>query len=81
MRLRDTAPDIRRRQFGIYRSMLPARRVELALVMSEDVRQITLDGIRARNPSFDDPRVHLEWLRILYGDEFAARLAALPSAP
>jgi hypothetical protein len=81
VRLRDTAPDIRRRQFDIYRAMLPAQRVELAVAMSQDVRQITLDGIRARNPSFDDAQVHLEWLRILYGDGFAARLAALRAAP
>ena len=59
--------------------MGPARRVQLAIAMSEDVRQITLDGIRARNPSFDDARVHLHWLRILYGNELAARLAGLPA--
>jgi hypothetical protein len=81
VRLRDTAPDIRRRQFDIYRAMLPAQRVELAVAMSEDVRQITLDGIRARNPSFGDAQVRLEWLRILYGDGLAARLATLPAAP
>jgi hypothetical protein len=81
VRLRDTAPDIRRRQFDIYRAMLPGQRVELAVVVSEDLRQITLDGIRARNPSFDDVQVHLEWLRILYGDRLAARLATPPAAP
>lgn len=79
MTLRDTAPEIRRLQLDAYRSMGPARRVELAVVMSEDVRQITLDGIKARNPRFDDARVHLHWLQILYGNELAARLATLPA--
>lgn len=61
--------------------MSPAQRVELAIVMSDEVRQITLDGIRARNPSFDDAQVHLEWLRILYGDGLAALLATFRAAP
>ena len=80
MTLRDTAPEIRRRQLDAYRAMDPGQRMELALAMSEDVRQITLVGIRTRNPSFDDTKVHHEWLRILHGDELAARLAALPAA-
>ena len=60
--------------------MTPSRRVQLAVALSEDVRRVTLDGIRARNPSFDDDRVHREWLRILHGDELAARLVALRAA-
>ena len=80
MTLRDTAPEVRRHQLDVYRAMAPDRRVELAAAMSEDVRRITLDGIRARNPAFDDSRVHHEWLRILHGDELAAQLALLCSA-
>ncbi|MEW6471398.1 MAG: hypothetical protein AB1679_03925 [Actinomycetota bacterium] len=76
MTLRDTAPDVRRRQLDVYRAMEPRRRVEVAVAMSEQVRQIALEGIRARNPNFDDARVHHEWLRILYGDELASQLAA-----
>lgn len=80
MTLRDTDPDVRRRQFDVYRAMDPARRVQLAVAMSEDVRRITIEGIRARNPTFDDTRVHHEWLRILHGDELAGRLATHCSA-
>ena len=50
------------------------------MAMSEDVRQITLDGIRARNPGFDEARVHHEWLRILHGEGLAARLSSRRSA-
>jgi hypothetical protein len=67
---------MRRRQLDVYRAMDAAQRVELAVAMSEDVRQIALDGITARNPAFDEARVHHEWLRILHGDELASRLAA-----
>jgi hypothetical protein len=75
--LRDTAPDMRRRQLDIYRAMEPGQRVEVAVTMSEEIRQIALDGIRARNPDFDEARVHHEWLRILHGDELASRLATV----
>lgn len=80
MTLRDTAPDIRRRQLDAYRAMGPVRRLELAVEISEDVRQIALDGIRARHPAFDSTQVHHEWLRILYGDELAGRLATVRAA-
>ena len=80
MTLRDTTPEIRQRHLDVYRAMDAARRVELAVAMSEDVRQIAVDGIRARNPDFDDAQVHYEWLRILHGDELASRLAAVRPA-
>lgn len=74
--LADTAPDIRRRQIDVYRAMSPQRRIELALTMSEEVRHITLNGIRSRNPAFDEAQVNFELLRILHG----ARLASIISA-
>jgi hypothetical protein len=72
--LRDTAPEIRRRQIEVYRGMRPDERVALAVALSEDVRRIALEGIRDRNPEFDEARVHREWLRILHGDELVPRL-------
>jgi hypothetical protein len=77
--IRDTEPDIRRRQLDIYRSMSPAQRVEAAVDLSEDVRRIAIDGIRMRNPELDDARVHQELLRLLHGDELAGRLIASPA--
>jgi hypothetical protein len=76
VRLADTTPDIRRRQIDLYRAMSPPRRIELALTMSEEVRGVTLDGIRSRNPTFDEAQVNLELLRILHG----ARLASIITA-
>lgn len=73
--LHDTSPDIRRRQLDAYRAMEPGQRAELAVMMSEQIREITLDGIRLRNPRFDEGRVHHQWLRILHGDELARQLA------
>ena len=80
MTLRDTSSEARRRQLDAYRAMDPARRVDIAIAMSEDVRLIALEGIRARNPTFDEAQVHYEWLRILHGKDLADKLAALYSA-
>lgn len=67
MSLADTAPEARRRQLAIYRSMSPERKVEIALAMSEEARQLSIDGIRARKPHLDDEGVRRELLRLLHG--------------
>lgn len=76
MQLADTDPEVRRRQLDVYRTMTPQQRVEVALALSEDVRQIAIDGIRRRNPELSDAQVHEEWLRLLHGPQLARLLAA-----
>lgn len=49
--------------------------MERSTEMADEVRQVTLAGIRHRNPEFSDAEVHREWLRILHGDALAALLA------
>ena len=77
MHLADTAPEARRRQLDVYRAMRPQQRVEQALALSEEVRRIAMDGIRSRNPAFDDEQVRGELLRILYGAGLAGKLATM----
>lgn len=60
--------------------MNPAQRVEIALALSEELRGIAIDGIRGRNPAFDDRQVWAELLRILHGADLADKLAAMPPA-
>jgi hypothetical protein len=48
--------------------------------MSEEMRRVAVDGIRARNPTFDDAEVHLEWLRILHGSRMATLISAASTA-
>src|SRR5439155_521220 len=75
----DTAPEVRRRQLETYRAMTPERRVDAMLSMSEELRQITIEGIRTREASLDEEGVHRELLRILHGRPLAATIvAALP---
>ena len=71
MSLADTAPEARRRQLAVYRSMSPERKVEIALAMSEEARQLSMDGIRARKPHLDDEGVRRELLRLLHGRSLA----------
>jgi hypothetical protein len=75
--LADTDPEIRRRQLDVYRTMTPQQRIEVALGLSEEVRQLAIDGIRNRYPAMSDGQVHEEWLRMLHGPQLARLLAAL----
>ena len=80
MRIADTHPEIRRRQLDVYRAMAPHTRVEVALRLSEEVKEIAIAGIRRRNPAMDEEAVTREWLRMLHGSRLAGVLAA-PSPP
>lgn len=55
--------------------MAPVARVELAIRMSEEVREITLAGIRSRNLGATDEEVCLELLAVLHGRAWADGLA------
>lgn len=48
MAARDTSPEARRVQLSVYRLMSPARRVAIALEMSEDARRIARAGAHRR---------------------------------
>lgn len=54
----DTTPEADAVQFALYRRMSDARRLELALQMSDEARLITAAGIRAHHPEYTD--VHVE---------------------
>lgn len=79
MRARDTTAAAAEMQHGIYRRMTAGERFAIALELSEATRQITLDGIRARHPSYDDEQARLALFRLIYGDELFAK--AWPRAP
>ena len=70
----DEADDV---QIAAYRAMTPAQRVEIAFQLSDDMREVTLGGIRTRHPELDDRGVRHEFLRLLYGSELAAELMTM----
>jgi len=66
---RDTDPAAHEAQLCVYRRMGPEARVALAARMSEEARQIALQGIRTRHPEYDDDRARRALFRLLLGEE------------
>ncbi len=65
--MNDTTPEAREVQTAVYRRMGGARRVEIALELSELVRDLARARIRQQHPAFDDRAVEDELLWELYG--------------
>lgn len=55
-------------------SLTGSERLERAIAMAEDVKEVTLAGIAHRNPGLSKAEVHREWLRILHGNAIAQSL-------
>jgi len=79
MHPRDTTPASHEAQLEAYRRLGATGRVTLAARLSDDVRELTRAGIRARNPGYTDEQVDLALRRVLYGD--ALFLRAWPAGP
>jgi len=65
----DTTPEAWRVQLEIYRRMPPSKRLELALRMSDSMRELVASGVRARHPEYDEQQVKFAVNRLLLGDE------------
>lgn len=76
-----TSPDTTSEAAALQRAaqarLTPDERVRLAVQMSEDVRTIMLEGMRARNPDVSDERLRRMMLHRIYGDAWT-RLAPEP---
>jgi hypothetical protein len=70
----DTDPDAEVQQGLAHARLGPARRVELAAEMCDDVRSVVRDGIRRRHPEYPEDAVHAAFLRIWLGDGLARSL-------
>jgi len=69
MTSRDTLVAARDVQLAALRAMGPGRRAELALEMSEQAREISIQGIRARDPELRYAEARAQLLRRLLGPE------------
>ena len=45
-----------------------------AMAMADEVKLVTLAGIRMRNPKFDEKAVHRAWFTILHGPEMTTEI-------
>lgn len=64
---KDTTLEAWRIQITNLRKMDSSERMEMAFQLSDNVRQIVVDGIKHRNPSWSVDQVRLETFRIVYG--------------
>jgi hypothetical protein len=51
----------------MYRAMTPAARVQIAVDLSDAVRETAMAGIRRRHPEYSDGEVSRAFLAMLYG--------------
>jgi len=79
MKAADTAEDAHRVQLAIWRRMGNAATADLAVQMSDEVRGVAMDGIRARHPDYDEDEVRHALFRLTLGDELYR--AAWPDRP
>ena len=71
---RDTHPAIEQIQIELLRKTSPARRLELALSLSQSALELTREGIRTANPDASDEEIGLIFVEVTYGKELADRV-------
>lgn len=65
---RDTTDEAWAEQIRGLRSLGVAGRAAMTFDLSDNVRQIVLDGVRHRHPDWDETRIRREVFRLVYGD-------------
>jgi hypothetical protein len=68
MRSRDTSSEAHAVQRGVQRRLGAARRVELAFEMSEQARELSIQGVMAREPGLSQEQARARVLRSLLGE-------------
>jgi hypothetical protein len=63
---RDTSAKAHAAQIEAYRRMTEGESIEIALELSDMVRGLALDSIRAAHPEWTDRQVHLQVVREIY---------------
>jgi hypothetical protein len=70
----DTSLEAIRIQHTIYRRMPPEKRLRLACQMSDSIRAVAADGVRARHPDYTERQVQLAVIRMTLGEELFRRV-------
>ncbi|MEO8845073.1 MAG: hypothetical protein ABI591_22790 [Kofleriaceae bacterium] len=73
--MRDTTPETRGAQIDAVRQLGCEGRLRIALGMSEDARQISLDGIKRRHPELSEAAARHIMVCALYGEDLANKFA------
>jgi hypothetical protein len=75
----DTSREAAEVQLEAWRRLGPEARVALAAQLSDEIREVSLAGIRHRHPDYTDDEALRALLRLIVGDELVR--AALPGRP
>jgi hypothetical protein len=75
----DTSPEAAAVRLRWLRSRTMDERLRMTIQLSEDVREISRCGIRARHPDYSPQDVEWALRRLIFGDELFH--AAWPAAP
>jgi hypothetical protein len=67
MAISDTTPKAAAFQLELYRQAGPARRVQIAVELSDAVRATAIAGIRRRHPEYSERDVAAAFLHLVYG--------------
>jgi hypothetical protein len=67
-------------QLELFRRATHTRRLELARSLSASTIELSRAAIRQRHPDWNEESVLLEFARVHYGDELAARVRAYLAA-
>ena len=73
---KDTTPEAHKKQVEILRKLSPEQLALISLELSDNVRQIAIEGIRRMHPDFTETRIRRELLRRLVGDELYQKIVA-----
>lgn len=65
----DTTPEAAAVQQQILARMTTAQRLQMALELSDSIREVALAGLRCRHPDWNEEQVRRELLRLWYGFE------------
>lgn len=79
MRSADTTPAAHALQVALYQRLGATGRATLAAQLSEETREMTRAGVRARHPEYGAAEIEFALRRLLLGDDLFRR--AWPRAP
>jgi hypothetical protein len=71
----DTTLDAHKKQVEILRKLSPQRKALMAIELTDNIREIAVEGIRSRHPEFSEKQVMRELLRMIVGDELFQKIA------
>jgi len=56
-------------QVGIFRRISPERRLAMVFEMSNNLRRVAAEGVRARHPDYDEDQARLAVIRLMLGEQ------------